>query len=90
VQVFLGAMLCSIVFTVLFTLGSALWYFTIVWIGNRLVQGAGTCLPQPTMTPLFTLMNVPFASPAATKPKGGLLWLRYALVGTPPRNSEQP
>jgi len=40
-QVFLGAMLCSIVFTVLFTLGSALWYFTIVWIGNRLVQGAG-------------------------------------------------
>jgi hypothetical protein len=41
-QVFLLAMFCSIVFTVLFTFGSAVWYFTLVWIGNRFVQAAGT------------------------------------------------
>lgn len=40
-KVFLLAMLCSILLTVVFTFGSAVWYFTLVWIGNRLVQAAG-------------------------------------------------
>lgn len=45
-QVFLLAMLASIVFTVIFTFGSAVWYFTLVVIGNRFVQAAGRSSPM--------------------------------------------
>jgi MFS family permease len=60
-QVFLLAMLCSILLTVVFTFGSAVWYFTLVWIGNRLVQAAGTrgslCTTITTLGDSFSLLS---------------------------------
>jgi OPA family glycerol-3-phosphate transporter-like MFS transporter len=40
-QVFLAAMVLSIICTILFPLGSKIWYLTIVWTANRVVQAAG-------------------------------------------------
>jgi sugar phosphate permease len=53
VQVFLLALFSSVVLTVVFTFGSSVWYFTLVWIGNRLVQAAGACWSsQPSIVHL--------------------------------------